>query len=516
MNNQNDRIAEAADRPQIVYLIVILICALVIRLYGLSDASLWLDETATIYISELPMSTLWLSAYDPTPPVFYTIEKVALLMGDSACVLRFPSVIFGVLTVYFVYRAALEAAGQKAALAASLFIAFSSGNIEYSQEARAYALLGLCISVAFLGLVRLNSYLEDTRTDLTAGNFLKHGGALYLLFTLAALYTHNTAVFFILAAQVYFIWMWLYRTGRSLNLAVLWIVTNAIVFILWTPWLAASMDTLTSGQTFTWLQHASPDQAIKTLRNVHGFRDIKAGQPLLDLFVVAMMAAGLHALKKKPGLLVLSLAALTASSLVIWLFGFYKPVFMYRTILWGTLITAFLLGAGTAQFTPRYSYAIIFLLVLLGMKNTYSYFESNGAEEENWKDAAHYLDAAGQASDTYIFCADYVIKPYVYYANNLADNSRLFGWVNRTDSVKRAELRATDNMTGRVTWTDDIVSIPEALSGEQLWLVSAHNNYREIDHALLIIRKIREAGYEPADYKQFLNIKIYGFRKTAR
>ena len=186
MKKFDDNMIEAAARPQMIILVVILICALLIRLYGLSDASLWLDETATIYISELPLSTLWLSAYDPTPPLFYTVEKIALLFGDTEFILRFPSVVFGVLTVYFVYRAALETAGQDAALAASLFITLSSGNIEYSQEARAYALLGLCISGAFLGLDRLNTYLVSTRNNISTSNFLKNGGALYFLLSQSA------------------------------------------------------------------------------------------------------------------------------------------------------------------------------------------------------------------------------------------------------------------------------------------------------------------------------------------
>ena len=309
--------------------------------------------------------------------------------------------------------------------------------------------------------------------------------------------------------------MAIYISGRNPKVAALWIVTNAVIFALWLPWLTASVEIM-GGELFAWLQHAPPDEAFKTIRDVHGFREIWAGRPFPDLFIMAMMVTGFYALRRQPGLLVLSLATLIASSLLIWLFGFYKPVFMFRTILWGSLITAFVVGIGVAQFTPRFSYSIIFLLALLGMKNTYSYLELNRAEQENWREAASYLDKEGQSSDTYIFCADYVIKPFVYYANNLSDNKRIFGWKNRTDSVKRADLQVKNSMTGRVFWADDIVATSEAISGERLWLISAHCKIGNIDNTELITKMIRDAGFEHMDYKKYLRVEIHGFQKTAR
>ena len=75
-----------------------------LRLYRIDDASLWLDEILTIRLSELPLSTLWVTPYDPTPPLFYTLEKLALLVGDTEFLIRLPSAIYGSLTVLVLFK----------------------------------------------------------------------------------------------------------------------------------------------------------------------------------------------------------------------------------------------------------------------------------------------------------------------------------------------------------------------------------------------------------------------------
>jgi len=229
-----------------------------------------------------------------------------------------------------------------------------------------------------------------------------------------------------------------------------------------------------------------------------------------------MIVTGFYALKKQPGLFALCLAMLIASSLLIWLFGFYRPVFMFRTLLWGTLITSIVAGIGIAQFTPRFSDGIIFLFILLGMINTYSYFESNRAEQENWRGAASYLDRVGQASDTYIFAPDFVIGPFIYYANYLPDNDRIYGYEGERSSMKRADFQFKNDSMRRGLWEPGLVTNAAAISGERLWLISRHSNVGNINDAATVTREILEAGYKNTDYRRFRRIAIIGFQKTAR
>ena len=84
-------------------LAIVMTIAAATRIYQLGHASLWFDESTTILMARLPWSTLWVTAYDPTPPLYYSVIKVLLNFGHSEFLLRLPSVIFAVLTVAIIY-----------------------------------------------------------------------------------------------------------------------------------------------------------------------------------------------------------------------------------------------------------------------------------------------------------------------------------------------------------------------------------------------------------------------------
>ena len=86
-------------------LLVALVLAAAVRCYQLGFASLSLDEVLTIRIANLPLSELWLTAYDPTPPLYYTVIHFLLSFGHGETLLRMPSVLFGLLTIVMIYLA---------------------------------------------------------------------------------------------------------------------------------------------------------------------------------------------------------------------------------------------------------------------------------------------------------------------------------------------------------------------------------------------------------------------------
>ena len=125
-------------------LYLILGLGLVLRLLSLNQ-SLWLDEAILANaVSRLSLTDL-ITQYMPTdfnPPLFYLFEWFwGRWFGFSEIALRFPSVIFGMVTVYLVYRL-----GGKLP---ALLLATSGLSIYYSQEARMYSLAALAVKLAF-------------------------------------------------------------------------------------------------------------------------------------------------------------------------------------------------------------------------------------------------------------------------------------------------------------------------------------------------------------------------------
>lgn len=166
---------------------LILLIGFILRLINLNQ-SLWLDEAIEILAvknnSFLELATTY-AVGDFHPPLYQFILKIwDGFFGYSEVVSRFPSVLFSLLTVLFVYKIGHLLGGKKVAILAALFLAINPLAIYYSQEARMYSLAMLAVSAA-------------------AFFFLKKNRLLYGLCLLVALYT-NYLPYLMLPVFLYF------------------------------------------------------------------------------------------------------------------------------------------------------------------------------------------------------------------------------------------------------------------------------------------------------------------------
>jgi hypothetical protein len=135
-------------------LFAIALFAFCLRLWGISQRSLWFDEGFSIWFSNQSRDNLlgfWLNT-EPNPPLYYLLLKGwRATFGDSEIALRSLSATFGAATAATVALATRWIAPTDVARHASLFAAalFSvvSVNLHYSQEARVYAVFAFFLSV---------------------------------------------------------------------------------------------------------------------------------------------------------------------------------------------------------------------------------------------------------------------------------------------------------------------------------------------------------------------------------
>ncbi len=124
------------------WLALCLIVATGLRLYQLGGQSLWTDEGVQYFIASAPtFETLWERLEQRTfhPPLSFFISHVFLRLQDSDFFLRLPSVLFGVGSVFLVYRLVKMLTSVPLALATAWVFAISPLHVWYSQEARMYA-----------------------------------------------------------------------------------------------------------------------------------------------------------------------------------------------------------------------------------------------------------------------------------------------------------------------------------------------------------------------------------------
>src|SRR3972149_8655532 len=130
---------------------LILILGLTLRFIAINQ-SLWLDEAigALVVKSQTYVQILReFPLHDNHPPLYYLSLKLwSDIFGYSEVALRSLSELFGVLTIFFVYKIG-KLISPRLGILAALLLATSPFAIYYSQEARMYAMAAFLAAVAF-------------------------------------------------------------------------------------------------------------------------------------------------------------------------------------------------------------------------------------------------------------------------------------------------------------------------------------------------------------------------------
>lgn len=136
-----------------VVLAAIVLVGIALRTFAIGRESLWGDEALTLMLARLPAFDLLFRPVDPTPGLYYVLHKLLLPEMVGTELARLPALIFGVLTIpagYWLGKAAID---RIAGLAVAALVAVSPPLVDFSQEARAYSLLVLLITLSAAGLI---------------------------------------------------------------------------------------------------------------------------------------------------------------------------------------------------------------------------------------------------------------------------------------------------------------------------------------------------------------------------
>jgi 4-amino-4-deoxy-L-arabinose transferase-like glycosyltransferase len=180
------------QRRLVISLILLVIFAAALRLYGLDRWSLWLDETITYLYVSRPLGELYAVMDATHMPVSLELSHALVQLGfdQSVWQLRLPSAILGVATVVVVFFLANELFCQRVGLFSALVACVMPVLVVYSQEYRPYSLL--IFLTAFSGW----SLATALRTN-SAGWW-----CVFVSSTILNLYTHFVALSSVAALMV--------------------------------------------------------------------------------------------------------------------------------------------------------------------------------------------------------------------------------------------------------------------------------------------------------------------------
>ncbi|MBI4036754.1 glycosyltransferase family 39 protein [Candidatus Daviesbacteria bacterium] len=412
-------------------LIFILFIATVIRFINLNQ-SLWLDEAINIQaakqLSLLDLVTKYAVA-DFHPPGYLIILWSWIRVLDSSEIwVRVPSVVFGILTIFVIYRLVKKLISNNVALLAALLLAINPLHIYYSQEARMYAFaaFAVCLNVLFfIGLLRGEKY-----------SFI--GFSLSSLLVLSADYL----AMLIFPAQLIYLFMNRLKNFREWFGGIL----IGLLPLIW--WFPIFLDQIKGG--------------ISTAEKVPGWREVVGSSGLKSIiltyikFIIGRISIDndfIYALVFLPiGLLFAALLFLGFKSswkeekrfLIIWAvvsitfawaISLFVPVFNYFRMLFVLPPFLILVSLGVSGIKGRLKYLTITLVFLVELVSYLVYLGNPVFQREDWRGAVSFLKMQGNSQ---IFLeSNSSFAPLEYYAHG-----NLIG----TGALKKFPANSTEDL----------------------------------------------------------------------
>lgn len=144
------------ERKYLFFLLGICAIGAVLRFFGLTVHSLWLDElqsvvTANPANSFQEINKICKASYDPSPTTFYYLLNIWFrVFGYSELSARLFPTLFGIASIPVMFLLGKRLFGRRAGIFAALMTAINYFNIFYSVEVRSYSLLFFFAALSYL------------------------------------------------------------------------------------------------------------------------------------------------------------------------------------------------------------------------------------------------------------------------------------------------------------------------------------------------------------------------------
>ncbi|MGE5374141.1 MAG: glycosyltransferase family 39 protein [Bacteroidota bacterium] len=505
-----------------------------LRVLLLESKGMWLDETFSVWLANHSVLEMlqWIVRIDQHPPLYYLLLHSWIAHnGDSPYYARLLSVLFGAATIPVIYLIGKRLSGVVLGLAAAIFLAVSPYNIAFSQEARMYTLLTLNAAVAMYALIRL---LTDPRSAMPIGSQFREylhawrtlgpvepeiykefsyevetrsqGGwkgwiyrhrwnpiqtietdlawVVLVVFSAATLLTHNTAVFFTLAANIFVLGLILYQRMKkpgspsALQAPSLgnWVKSQIIIFLLWCPWILAFLRQARAVDQRFWIPKPTWDAVLHVFKFfLNASAPLPTGQALAmwSLYVLVLCLGLLH-FRKSISRFIFLATLIAVPVLAELLVSIRRPIFYDRTLIWISIPLFLLLAAGIAQLKHR-----LLIVVVLGVLATNNLFSAGDYyrfyQKEDWSTAAGYVAKFAEKDDLVLFNSNFVEIPFDYY---FKPYEQLYSIQIKRQGIPQDLIE--DGVLEPMMTESDVPELISMLRGhDRVWLVYSHDSYTD-------------------------------------
>jgi mannosyltransferase len=503
-----------------------------LRVLLLDHKGMWLDETFSVWLANHSVVDIlqWIIKVDQHPPLFYLLLHYWIaLNGDTPYYARLFSALFGAATIPIIYLIGKRMSGVVMGLAAAVIFALSPFNIYFAQEARMYTLLTFNAAVAIYALVRLLtdsrsvrpigsqfreylhawrasgpvepdtekefSYKDETRNQSGWRAWIfRHrwlpirtietdlAWVAFMVFSAATMFSHNTAVLFPLATNIFVLGLMLYQREKKAGSPPAfqapslgnWVKAQIGIFLLWGPWIFVFVQQASRVYQEFWIPKPGWDTITKTLRALLNASAPGEASQVMTWIMCAVLCFGLVYYRKKLSIFLFLAALFAIPFLGELIVSIRRPIFYDRTLIWITIPLFLLLAAGIVQLRFR-----LLMIVVLGILASNYLFSTSDYyrffQKEDWSTAAGYVANFAQKDDLVLFNSNFVEIPFDYYFKPYEDQYAIqvvqHGVpLDLFDSGILEPMMTINNIPGLIS----------LLSGhDRVWLVYSHDSYTD-------------------------------------
>jgi uncharacterized membrane protein len=396
-------------------LLLILLLATVLRLWRLGEESLWLDEALTARHMGTSFVQIGHDFLGNTQTILYYLGEKAwcTVFGQSEVALRFPSVIYGVLTVWAIFLLAQLLFSQSAALWAALLLTINPFAIYYSQEARPYAMFLLAAVFSLYFLLR---FLRSPRLSTGWG---------YVLTASAALYAHplGPLLLFVYGAMIVLFcekveWRYV-RPASGLMATVVFLYLPQLA-LMWTAVLSKVKGTGAA----SWITLPTLRDVIETFRQYFMSPYLAGCAGLIMVFAaIAIMRRGGNERRS----FYLCAILFFASVPLLWIVSFIlTPLYVHRFTIPALGSVILILGWSFSTMKRRWRAVVLCLYLLLTMQALFCYYTMT--EKDPWRLTAQIVREIARPGDAIILDAPYTKVVFDYYFQTTRDVTMIAPW----------------------------------------------------------------------------------------
>ncbi len=511
-------------------MLVITLLGAGIRFIDIGKQPLWSDEAFSVWMGSHSIADIikLTIEIDQHPPLYHILLHLWMSIGGQGeAWVRSLSALFGILTIIVIYFLGKTLSGALVGLLSALVLALSPFHIQYGQEARSYAMLGLFASLSMVMTARL--LLDSCAHTQLIGQQLKsifssraRGSRLplremetdlswlgYMLFSALAMLTHNTGFFLPLGTNLFVFGLMILRRFAPDSECQMqapslrnWLIAQAGVFLFWSPWLPGLLPQAMGVAGDFWIQPPTVESVLNTLKEflMAYLPNQIQWQAVIWLGFGIVFALAFRKYRRRAGFFVFAAVLFLTPVLGELLVSLRRPIFYDRTLIWSTIPLYVLIAAGISQLRHRsYLVTATLILVTLSGLSIDNFFQT--FEKERWDLAAAYVNGKLQKGDIIVFNAGWAEIPFDYYFARFHQKVEEFGAPETMFQYHQLEPRMAEK---------DIPRLRSIIQGrKRVWLVYSHNWWTDPQS---IIPKEMGKALRLQDVKNFngMQIQLYG------